>query len=375
MASSPAAQLLSSAVDLLGASIVTATPSASSARLGAFYDNTTIAAGAPVHIHQISSTQMLAAFSRRWTGATPSTSNPGYFSDYTEDTAPSWFILGPSGARTLIDSTPVIPIATRVDSATLNAGVSLGTQYLYLLHSATQGGQSSGLVQHFRVATAGRVVPVAEEVIPNLSAQGVSFDKGLSIGGGYLTAYGTDSDGHVFTAHKPWSAVGVNSFTSARNPAGGGSLAWQFGTGTGWDPNPMNAAPEPGLRSDGPLSIAGWRKTLYVSTVQAAPVGGAMSAQIFTQPLQTRAWVPLGQPVQGWNPAAITAAKVPLGSTADGSYLGGTLQLQPGLGVPAAVIASGAETAIPYLTVTKAASGAENSLQVAWNALQVPRRI
>jgi len=56
-------------------------------------------------------------------------------------------------------------------------------------------------------------------------------------------------------------------------------------------------------------------------------------------------------------------------------YLGGTLQLQPGLGVPAAVIASGAEMAIPYLTVTKAASGAENSLQVAWNALQVPRRI
>jgi hypothetical protein len=374
MASNPAAQVLSSAVDLLGASIVTATRNATSSRLGAFYDNTTIAAGAPVHIHQISSTQMLAAFSRRWTTATPSTSNPGFFSDYTEHTTPSWFILGPSGARTLIDNTPVIPIVTPVDSAVLNAGTSVGTPYLYLLHSVTQGAQTSGLLQHFRVATGGRLVPVAEEVIPNLSAQGVSFDKGISTARGYLTVYGTDSDGHVFTARKRWSAVGVNSFTSARNPAGGGSLAWQFGTGSGWDPNPVNAAPEPGLRSDGPLSAAGWRKTLYLSTVQAAS-GGNMNAQIFTQ-LRTRSWVPLGTPIQGWDPGAVTAAKVPLGSTADGSYLGGTLQLQPSLGVPPTIINTPAsETAFPYLTTTKVVTGVEHSLQVAWNALQIPRQI
>jgi len=44
--------------------------------------------------------------------------------------------------------------------------------------------------------------------------------------------------------------------------------------------------------------------------------------------------------------------------------------------VPPTIINTPAsETAFPYLTTTKVVTGVEHSLQVAWNALQIPRQI
>lgn len=356
MASGPASQIDVSSFDMLGASVVTATRSAINSRLGSFYDNTTIAAGALVHVHQVIPTQLLVAFSRRWTAATPSSTRAGYFSAYTEDTAPSWFLVGPSGGRTLIDNTPVIPIVTAVDSAVLVDATSREPQYIYLLHSVTQGSVTSGLLQHFRSATAGRIVPVNEEIVPGLPIQGVTFDKGVALTGAYVTVFGTDSDGHVFTARKLWNAVGVQGYKSAQR--GTITTAWQFSTGTGWDTNAANAAPEPGLNSAGPVSYARWRGTHYLSTVVAS--GNNRSSQIYTQ-YTTRPWKAQGAPVA-------------LGSVSDGTYLGGTLQFQPTLGATAALINTpSSETAFPYLTAKKATNGSEQSIQVAWGVVQVPR--
>lgn len=353
MGSSPAAQVDVSSFDQAGISVATATRSATNSRLGSFYDNTTIAAGAPVHVHPLSSTQFLATFARRWTAATPSPTQAGYFSAYAEDTHPSWFILGSSGARTLVDATPGVPVATPgVAAPTLTDGASMG-QYLYLLHSTSLG----GLVQHFRVGTNGRVVPVNEEVLPDLVSQGVTFDKGLALDHSYLTVFGSDSSGHVFLARKPWGQIGSLTYKSAKN--GDGTHAWAYGTGSGWDANPANATPEPGLMTNGPISHVRWRRSHYVATV--ATQGSDQVGQVYSQ-FPSRPWVKQGAPVL-------------LGSTSDGSYLGGTMQLQSNLLAPSALVNTPAsETAIPYVTTQKVVSGVQHALTTTWGLLQLPRQ-
>lgn len=357
MASSPLVQVADASFDASGVSIATATRSSANSRFGTIYDNTILAAGAPVHVHTITPTQFLVAFSRRWTGATPSGSTPGHYSGYTEDLTPSWFLAGTTGARTLIDNSSAIPIRTPVDSATLVDGTSRAPDFVFILHSVTTGGVTNGLAQHFRIATAGRIVPVAEEVVPNLDDQGVTFDKGVAFTGSYLTVFGTDSDGHVFMARKPWTGLGVSGYTS--NQRADGSLAWQFSTANGWDVNPANGSPEPGLLSAGPVSYARWRRNHYLATVQAQ--SDDRVAQIYSQ-FPSRPWTPMG-------------STVPLGSVADGSYLGGTLQLQSNLLVPPDLINTpGSETAFPFVTTTKTSADSEDALQVTWNALQIPRQ-
>lgn len=353
MASSPLAQVDASSFDQAGVSVATATRSASNSRLGTFYDNTTMAAGALVHVHPISSSQFLAAFARRWTTATPSPTQAGYFSAHTEDLTPTWFILGASGARTLVASSPAIPIATPgLGSPTLVDGTSLA-DYVFLLHSTATG----GLIQHFRVATAGRVVPVGEEVIPNLVSQGVSFDKGLAVDNNYITAFGTDADGNVYRARKPSGQIGGTYAQSATAAVSQLPLVWQYGTGSGWDSNPAHGAPEAGLNSLGPVSHVRWRRTHYLSTV--ANSGGNQVSQIYSR-YPSRPWTKVGAPI-------------PLGSGAN--YLGGTAQLQSNLLAPSAMINTPAsETAIPYVTSTKVPSGALNAIHTAWNLLQIPRQ-
>lgn len=357
MASSPVAQVATTSLDQQGISTVTATRSLDNTRLGSMYDNTTLAAGAPVHIHQIGSAQFLVTLARRWHSATPSTSQAGHYSAYTESQQPSWALVGPSGARTLIDSTPLIPLRTPVDSAQLVDGTSRAPDYVFLLHSATAGDQTSGLIQHFRVATAGRIVATGgEEVIPNLADQGVIFDRGLRLFGQYVTVFGADDDGNIFQARKLWNALGVDRVSSAQR--GDSQLLWEFSTGTGWDIDPANAGPEVGLNSVGPVSYALWRKSHYIAVVQAQ--SDDRVAQIYTQ-TPARPWTKVGSPI-------------PLGSVSDGSYLGGTAQLQPELLATQALIDSPAHaTAIPYVVTTKTSAGDEDALQVTWDLLQIPR--
>jgi hypothetical protein len=100
-----------------------------------------------------------------------------------------------------------------------------------------------------------------------------------------------------------------------------------------------------------------WRRTHYLSTVSTQ--GGNPVGQIYSR-FPSRPWAKVGVPI-------------PLGSGAN--YLGGTVQLQPNLLAPSAMINTPAsDTAIPYVTSTKVASGVLNAIQTAWNVLQIPRQ-
>lgn len=358
MASSPALQLPSTSVDLYGASVVTATRAASDNRRGVLYDNLVLAAGVPVHFHPISPTKFLVAFSRIWTAATPSATQLGFYSSYTESRVPSWFLADKTGWRGYVGSSPIIPVQTAIDSITLVDGCSRAPDYVYLLHSVEIGGVTQGLLQHFQMTVNGRMIPIAEELVPNLAGQGVSFDKGIAYTTPNLTVFGTDEDGNVFQVRKPWRAVGSSSYTSAQS--GTTVTPWEYSTSTGWTTDPTQAAPEPGLNAAGPISQATWRKTTYLAITQTN--GPAMSAQVFyEQPGQP--WKKMGSPIA-------------LGSTADGSYLGGTLQLQSMLGpTPTMVGVPVSETAFPYCVATKSRVSSEDSLVVNWGLLQIPRQV
>lgn len=356
MASSPVVQIPSTTSDLYGASIVTATRASSSAQLGTIYDNTELAAGSPVHFHPLTPTKFLVAFSRRWTAATPSATQVGFYSSYTEDLTPTWFIAGPTGARSLVSSTPSIPVQTPADTVRLRAGCSRAPGYIYLLHTATTGGVPVGLLQHFILSVTGRIVPMSEEIIP--SAGGAVFDKGVALTTPNITVFGSDSGGNVYQVRKPWGAIGVSSSFSTRANITT-SLAWQYGTAAGgWDPDPANAGPEPGLTTTGPVSYTLWRaNTRYLAVTKGSTT---MTAQVYTQK-PGQPWIPQGAPVA-------------LGSTADGSYLGGTLQLQPMLGSPPATVDSGSATAFPYVTAVKQRVSSQDRIQVNWGNWQVPHQ-
>lgn len=358
MATTSTAQIDPSTIDQLGASVVTATKSAANTRFGSIYDPVALAAGAPVHFHPMpDGSSFLTVFSRRWTAATPSTTRTGFYSAYTQDQHPSWFLAGASGAATAVSSTPAVPVATPADTVVLRDGTGRAPNYLYLLHTATTGGVAQGLVQHFRVDTSGRVVAVDEETVPSLTSPAVVFDKGVDFTTPNITVYGTDSSGNLYLARKPWGAIGSSGTDSSQR--GKLSTDWEYHTGTGWSRSASDAGPLPGITSAGPVSVAMFRKTLYVSAVKAS--GAVRSAQVYSRKIGQK-FTPLGSPVA-------------LGSTADGSYLGGTLQLQPQLlATSASVNTPASETAIPAVSSVKSRVSGQDSLIVSWSAVQIPRQ-
>jgi hypothetical protein len=361
MASSPLAQIDASSIDQAGISVVTTTKSATNSRFGSIYDPTILAAGVPVHVHPMTNgTQFLVAFAQRWTAATASQTQPGFYSAYTIDPTPTWFLTDQTGARTSLGNTPAVPVVTPATSLTLRDGTGKAPDYLYLLHTATTGGVSNGLLQHFRVTSQGGVSAVNEEVIPNLASPAVTFDKGVDYNTTNITVYGTDASGNVYMARKPSGAVGASSTTDPKTNLTT-SLGWQYFTGTGWSAKPTDAAPVSGLTSNGPVSVATYGNYRYISTVQAS--GPVMSAQVFSRYLGAK---------PGWQ---AQGSSVALGSTADGSYLGGTLQLQPLLLASASTVNSPASaTAIPAVASIKSRVSSQDTLAVTWSALQIPRQ-
>ena len=335
MATTAPSQLDPTSLDLSGISVATSSPSEVNPRTGTAYDPVICAAAAPVWFHPMpgrGSHLMLSA--RTWSAATPG-GDVGFYADYTETLEPSWFVLhGPTGARSFVPGWgPTIPVTTAVEERRLVAAASRAPDYLYLLHSAVIAGQPGALLQLIRVAPGGCHIYV-EEVLPSI--EGVVFDRGLQYQTPFLTLYGTDPGGAIHAIRKRWAEIGTTTRQSS-----GYLPAWEYFTGIGFSLDPTQAAPLPGVSSDGPLSFAAFRQMVLMSTVVASGTD-----------YLGRVW----ESRQG-RPFRATATSVNLGSSAE-SYLGHGLMLQPQLEANPLRLASASVSAgVPYVLTTKARGG------------------
>lgn len=382
MASSPLQQILSTAIDADGVSVVTTPRSPTDPRPGNVYDLVNLAAAVPVYFFPTTSpslggTNYLMLNSQRWTAATSTTSDPGAYTAYTSTSVPSWVLVNAAtGHTTVINSGYEIPMNTANDSRTLTAATSRGNDFLWPLYSVAQGDDTVAVVQHWHNNTAINTINLrGEETIPRGTngADTVVFSAGLHWSASttpYMHFYGLGSStNHVYMARKTWARVGyVGTPTSPLD------TQWEYFTGTGWvhDPTqvqPINTALGP-MVSVGPLSFAHYFMTrtapgmsrgntghTFVATVQAS--GSARSAQVHSS-LGGRPWQPVGSPI------ALGAS----GST----YLGGNIQFQSAVGAnPALIDATTSASAVPYCYSVKVSSGGADSIDVNWALLQIPR--
>ena len=361
-------------VDSAGVSAITTNRSAFDSRLGMMYSPATLAAIQPVHFHPLTSNQYLALFSRRWHTATPSTVDPGRYSAYTEDTTPGWVrLLVPSGAWHLEGEDFAIPWQTPADTVVLTDASSRASEYLYLLASMTLDDVTTGVVAHWWYnSTTSALTALAEEIIPSVvleDEQEVVFDRGLWQRSPYLLALGWSSDDKMlYLARKPWYRIGTNRPLANKQRMGGVITTgtdprWQYYTGSGWsfdgdDIGPVVDVTGAPVTTEGPVSVAHYRDRSWITTVAAS--GNDRSAVIYG----TRggsAWRQLGT--------------VPLGSTADGSYLGGTLQLQthlPPVVTSSEMMAATSMAAIPCV-YSRMLSDADDLLENLWALLPIHR--
>jgi len=319
------------ALDTAGVTTVTTTVNAAHPQQGRFYNSTTWAAANPIWFHPtFASGVYLMLAARRWYAATPSTTTPGSYSSYSEDTAPCWCLFNAvTGSRTDVSNAVThMPRRVTASSATLTGAASRAPNYVYPLLSATVNGTRCGVLQHFTLTTSGSVTLVAEEVLPATST--VVFDKGVQYDTPYLMVYGTDSSGNVYRMRKHWGRVGVNTTSPAFSKLpvgiGTGTASWEYYTGQGYSVDASEAAPllpvddststtaGHHLTSIGPLSFASLGKNTVLTTVMVS--SGAVTGQ---------AWVS-----RSGRPFTRLGSPVPLG-TQGSSYLGGGMQLQPQL--------------------------------------------
>jgi hypothetical protein len=362
VSTSPTIQVDPASVDVAGLSIATATPSASNPRLGSVYDPVTWAAAAPIWLHPMADGRFLMACARRWHDAVPVA---GGYTSFTEDLSPSWCVLdGPTGRRSTVPDSPIsIPMRTATGSAVLTAGASRPPGNLYLLNAVTIAGSPQAVLQSFQVRTNGSVVLVAEELLPTatVGTETVIFDHGLQYDTPYLVVYGADFDGNLYRLRKPWGRVGVNKRTQVTpqdyGDVVGMQVGWEFYGNTGYSFNPTElsalTAATGAWTSQGPLSFAAYRGQVLATTV--LDTGGTITGQ---------QWIS-----NKGRPFTKTGFPVALGSTSDGSYLGGGIQLQAQLGAnPAASAMTGSVlVGFPYCTWTKSSSAGVSSLNVAWD--------
>jgi hypothetical protein len=381
MSTSPLQQIPSTAIDAAGLSVTTAIRSATDPRPGAIYDPTHFAAAVPVHFHPTTSpslggTNFLMINSQHWTAATVSATHPGAYTGFTPVSTPSWVqVNAATGVRSSINGSFSIPMKTP-GTATLTAAVSRGNNMLWLLNSVAASAPVA-VVQHVHANPILNVIGVnGEEVIPNASngSDSITFSAGLQWSRTttpYMLAYGIGSvTGQVYAARKTWARVGY-----VGTPLHPQDSQWEVYTGSGWSTDTTTAGPVTStigpLHSLGPLSFGqvalhrtqrgvgnGLTAHNFVAVVTAS--GPQMSAQVYSA-LGGRPWQPAGD-------------LIPLGSTANGSYVGATLQFHGAVGPnPAMVDGVNSSNAIPYSVTTMAASGGASSLTTDWGLLQVGR--
>lgn len=376
MATSTQAQVPSTAVDSEGLSNATTVRSLTDHTHGTLYDNTVMAAAAPIHFHAVHSPSLggdifLMLNSQRWSAATPSSTDPGFYSAYTADTTPSWFRVVASGSKTAINGDPSIPMRTPNTARTLIGAVSRAT-FLWTLLAVTNGSVHSAVIQHWHYNDAiGTVNIIDEETLPTATngADTVLFNVGVEYSMStdpYIQVYGAGSSTHqVYRARKRWSRVGNVGVPNAPVDA-----QWEFFTGSGWSYDPTAARPLTGtlgpLTTYGPMSFAHYARVGSTSRqfsghhylVTTNNASGVMTAQVWDS--------------VGGRPLAPVGAPVALG-TVGSTYAGGTMQLQTQLGINQSQVLSGNVSAIPYLISTLVTSGGNSQISVVWNCLQVPR--
>lgn len=343
MATTSPDQVLSGAIDSVGVSVTIASRRADDARYGALYDTVNLAGSVPVHLHRLTTEQYLMLFSRRWHSATAAPSDPGGYTDFTEDTTPGWVKVSvPSGQRTMMSNDFAIPLVSSYDNATLVDAVSRSTEYLYLLTSVNSGTKAA--VSHWwQNTTTGAIIKNAEEEVTgahvrtaditerawlamddaerDVMGDFVVFDRGLWFLSPHLIVIGAASDNRLFMVRKPWGRIGINLVEKASSEYGTSSRGtaedprWSYFTGDGWSVDPYLAAPITDssgnvITSEGPVSVVTYRDQTWMSTVTSE--GTNRSALIYSQRGQ-RSWV--------------AQDSLSLGSTADGSYLD-TLRFQ-----------------------------------------------
>jgi hypothetical protein len=352
----------------MGMSVATSPQSSSDPRAGTIYDPVTWAAAAPVWFHPISgATLMLSA--RRWHNATPLAGTPSAYSAFTEDTTPSWALVGAlTGARNAVPGNMVnLPMNTVATGVALVGAVSRPPNLLFTLTAATVGGVSTAVLQRFHLGANGSVAIAAEDVLP--TPTGITFTAGIQFAGDNLVVYGTDASHHVYKVTKPWGQVGANRLTTPTTrkytdtDAVAKPLGWQYYTGTGYSTDvteiaPVTLADGSTLTTHGPITFGSYRDQLFMSTVALS--GTTYSGQFW----RSRS----GMPFAPWG------SPVALGDSSSGTNLGSGIYLQPQLAPnPAAapMLAEGVISGIPYLSWTKTAPSGGHILDVVWGILAI----
>lgn len=350
MATTPLAVVPSTAMDLAGLTSATAAPSGADPRLGTAYDSVTLAAAAPVWFHPMKDGSTVMVNARTWSAATPVGGTPGIYSTYTETLTPSW---------TLIRNGVSVPVPTAlgfktvVTNPVVVAGCSRPPGLLWLLHTGTVNGTRAAIMQHWDIVANGSITLTGEEVLPSTAT--VVFDKGIEYATPYLNVYGTDATGKLYRIRKSWSRIGFNQTnpTAVFTPRG---QTWEYYTGTGWSSSVEDLAPiQSDLTSAGPVSFGYYRTQIVMSTVVKS--GTTYSGQFYSANVG-RSWSPVGSPIA-------------LGDSSATTYLGGGVQLMSQLGANAALLDSGVNAAIPYVSTQKVSSGGHYSLVNSWGLYSV----
>ena len=359
MASSPAVQIDATSLDTAGVTLSTA-PASANPRTGTAFSAAIFAAAQPIWFHPTYDGRYLMINSRVWTNAAPIGGTPGAYSTYTESTDPHWMVLdGPTGA---IASPPgqytQIPSNTDPDDRVVTGAASRAPGDLYLLNSIGAG--EGALLQRFGLNPNGAIALTHEDVILN-GPGGVVFDRGVQYDTPYLIVHGADSAGNVYRARKPWAKVGTNATTRSNLQTHAGivstQVGWEYFMGTGYVSDiselaPVTVADGTHWTTAGPMSFASYRTTDFATTVILD--GTTYTGQLWSS-VSGRPYIPLGDPIA-------------LGDSADGSYLGGGIQLMPELAPnPAASAMAGALAGVLYASSVRTAAGGGHILDTTWN--------
>ncbi len=297
-------QVLSESIDSKGLSIVTGFKDPLKPKYGSIYDLSLLACGHLVHVHPRTDGTFLAVFKERWFGATSSTTHPGFFSDAEEDTDPYWIVIDSQGF--LRKDTVEGGVQSFVSYTTSTVrGCYSRSNYLFMVHNR----DNKGFVQIHNTLQpiTGLSQMIGEEFVP--TDENIVFDVGVYAQDDYLVVVGRDSNNNLYSARKKWGTIGgfVNKVKN---------IIWEYQNSKGWftdiaEIEPMKKYNGDNLKSEGPVSVAEYRGSWYMSTV----VDGY--ATIYSLRLQS----------EGWKTTGILQS---LG-TVGGNYNSGGWYLQPHL--------------------------------------------